>query len=51
MLKGLGVDSGVDLEKLVEVGVGISQLLGRTYGSRAGTALAAKMGNKPHSVR
>ena len=42
MLHGLGMDTGVDLERLVATGTWISQVLGRAYGSRAGKALAAK---------
>jgi hydroxymethylglutaryl-CoA lyase len=42
MLRGLGLDTGVDLERLVEVGAWISGVLKRDYGSKAGKALAAK---------
>jgi hydroxymethylglutaryl-CoA lyase len=42
MLQGLGIETGVDLERLVEVGRWISSVLGREPGSKAGRALAAK---------
>ena len=42
MLHGLGLDTGIDLDKLVEIGAWISGVLGRDYGSRAGKALASK---------
>jgi hydroxymethylglutaryl-CoA lyase len=42
MLQGLGIETGVDLERLVEVGRWISAALGREPGSKAGRALAAK---------
>jgi hydroxymethylglutaryl-CoA lyase len=42
MLRGLGIDTGVDLDALVDVGTWICQVLNRDYGSKAGKALAAK---------
>jgi hydroxymethylglutaryl-CoA lyase len=42
MLHGLGLQTGVDLDALVEIGAWISKILGRDYGSKAGKALAAK---------
>jgi hydroxymethylglutaryl-CoA lyase len=42
MLNGLGIRTGVDLERLVEIGQWISTVLERPYGSKAGKALAAK---------
>ena len=42
MLIGLGVRTGVDLERLVEIGQWISGVLKRDYGSKAGKAIAAK---------
>ena len=42
MLHGLGMETGIDLDKLVETGAWISGVLARDYGSRAGKALAAK---------
>jgi hydroxymethylglutaryl-CoA lyase len=41
MLNGLGIDSGVDLEALIEAGNRISQVLNRPNGSRAARALCA----------
>lgn len=41
-LERAGVDTGVDLDKLVAVGQWISQKLGIPYGSRVGAALASK---------
>ena len=43
MLDGLGIETGVDLGKMVEIGQWISGLLGRKSISRAGNALAAKL--------
>ena len=42
MLNGLGISTGVDLERLIDVGQWISGVLERDYGSRAGKALATK---------
>jgi hydroxymethylglutaryl-CoA lyase len=42
MLDGLGARTGVDLDKLVDIGQWISGVLNRPYGSKAGNALAAK---------
>ncbi len=42
MLHGLGIRTGVDLDKLVETGVWISSVLGREPVSKAGRAIAAK---------
>ena len=42
MLHGLGVDTGVDLDALVECGQWISDLLGRRNASRVGPALLAR---------
>src|SRR5688572_27714216 len=42
MLRGLGIDTGVDLDQLVAIGAWISELLKRDYASKAGKALAAK---------
>ncbi len=41
MLHGLGIRTGVDLDKLVETGVWISSVLGREPVSKAGRAIAA----------
>jgi len=42
MLHGLGMETGIDLDRLVATGTWISELLKRDYGSKAGKALAAK---------
>jgi hydroxymethylglutaryl-CoA lyase len=42
LLDGLGIETGVDLAKVVETGQWISSHLGRRSESRAGNALAAK---------
>jgi hydroxymethylglutaryl-CoA lyase len=42
MLHGLGLQTGIDLDKLVGIGAWISGVLGREYGSKAGKAIAAK---------
>jgi len=42
MLNGLGIDTGIDLNALVDAGAFISEVLGRPPVSRAGKALLAK---------
>jgi len=42
LLHGLGMSTGVDLERLTGIGQWISAVLERGYGSKAGKALAAK---------
>jgi hydroxymethylglutaryl-CoA lyase len=42
MLQGLGIETGIDLDKLVETGAWISAFLKREPGSKAGRAIAAK---------
>jgi len=42
MLQGLGIDTGIDLERLVDIGQWISGVLGREPSSKAGRAIAAK---------
>ena len=44
MLRGMGVDTGIDLDTLVEAGGFISDVLGRAPVSRAGKALLTKKG-------
>lgn len=44
LLHGLGIDTGIDLDKLVDAGAWISAQLGRPSASRAGKALLAKRG-------
>ena len=42
LLHGLGIDTAIDLDKLIDAGQFISDFLGRKSGSRAGTALLNK---------
>ncbi|RMX08673.1 hydroxymethylglutaryl-CoA lyase [Corticibacter populi] len=42
MLDGMGIETGIDLDKLVDAGLYISDYLGRPSQSRAGTAIARK---------
>ena len=42
MLHGMGIETGIDLEKLTDAGVFISQALGRKPNSRVATALLNK---------
>ncbi|HTP61964.1 MAG TPA: hydroxymethylglutaryl-CoA lyase [Burkholderiales bacterium] len=42
MLEGLGIETGVDLARVVDIGVWISSVLKREPGSKAGRAIAAK---------
>ena len=42
MLQGMGIDTGVDLDRLIDAGLFISEHLQRKTGSRAATALANK---------
>jgi hydroxymethylglutaryl-CoA lyase len=42
MLQGLGIETGIDLAKVVETGVWISAYLKREPGSKAGRAIAAR---------
>jgi hydroxymethylglutaryl-CoA lyase len=42
LMQGLGIETGIDLAKVVDAGQFISGYLGRPGGSRAGNALAAK---------
>ncbi|MBP6903034.1 MAG: hydroxymethylglutaryl-CoA lyase [Burkholderiaceae bacterium] len=44
LLQGLGIDTGIDLDALVEAGGFISEVLGRPPVSRAGRALLTKKG-------
>ena len=44
MLRGMGIETGIDLDALVDAGGFISALLGRAAVSRAGKALLAKRG-------
>jgi hydroxymethylglutaryl-CoA lyase len=49
LLHGLGISTGLDLDRLVDAGQWISSFLGRKSMSRAGNALAAK--KQPQSER
>ena len=42
MLHGMGIDTGIDLDKLIDAGVYISQALGREPNSRASKAIRTK---------
>lgn len=42
MLNGLGIETGIDLERLVDAAAGISRALGRPVTSRVGKALLAR---------
>ncbi len=42
MLRGMGIETGVDLDRLVSVGAAISAVLGKKPVSKAGQALLAK---------
>ncbi|MGE5666187.1 MAG: hydroxymethylglutaryl-CoA lyase [Betaproteobacteria bacterium] len=42
LLRGLGIDTGIDLERAVDVGQWISGVLGRKAHARSGNALTAK---------
>jgi hydroxymethylglutaryl-CoA lyase len=42
LLHGLGIDTGIDLDRLIDAGQAICAALGKPYGARAGKALAAK---------
>jgi hydroxymethylglutaryl-CoA lyase len=47
MLHGLGIETGIDLDKLVDTGIWISSILNRSPGSKAGRAIAAKKAEAP----
>jgi len=47
MLHGMGIETGIDLERLTDAGAFISQALGRQPGSKAGMALRAKATKQP----
>lgn len=42
MLHGMGIETGIDLDKLIDAGKSISDFLGRKPNSRAATAILAK---------
>jgi len=41
-MQGLGIETGIDLDIVVDAGQFIAQFLGRKGNSRAGNAIAAK---------
>src|SRR3978361_534567 len=47
MVKDLGISTGVDIEKVVDIAFWISSILGRKPASRVATALGAKASRKP----
>lgn len=47
LFEGLGIETGVDLATVVEVGQWVAGLLGRKGSARAGNALAARRGGSP----
>ncbi len=47
LLQGLGIETGIDLERLVDAGKFISDFLQRQPNSRAATALLNKRGSNP----
>jgi hydroxymethylglutaryl-CoA lyase len=44
LLHGLGIETGIDLDRLVDAGAFISNAIGKGNGSRVGKALLAKRG-------
>ncbi|WP_029462729.1 hydroxymethylglutaryl-CoA lyase [Serpentinimonas barnesii] len=48
LLHGMGIDTGVDLEALIDAGAYISAALGRASGSRVARALLAKRAQAAH---
>jgi hydroxymethylglutaryl-CoA lyase len=46
LLQGMGIDTGIDLDKLIDAGKYISDFLGRKPNSRAATAILNKRGNE-----
>ncbi|MFD1710427.1 hydroxymethylglutaryl-CoA lyase [Ottowia sp. GY511] len=42
MLQGMGIETGIDLDQLIDAGAYVSEQLGRKTGSRVATALIAK---------
>ena len=45
LMQGLGIETGIDLDIVVDAGQFISHFLGRKGASRAGNAIAAKRAN------
>jgi hydroxymethylglutaryl-CoA lyase len=47
MLKGLGIETGIDFDATVKIGEYITRATGKTNASRVGRAIAAKMNGRP----
>jgi len=45
MLNGMGISTGIDIDRLAQIGRGVLQQLGRAPASKVAQALAAKAGN------
>jgi hypothetical protein len=45
MLNGMGISTGIDIDRLAKVGRGVLQQLGRAPASKVAQALAAKAEN------
>jgi hydroxymethylglutaryl-CoA lyase len=50
LLEGLGIETGVDLDRLVETGQWICSVLGREPSSRAGRAIATKKARRAQAA-
>jgi hydroxymethylglutaryl-CoA lyase len=50
LLQGMGIDTGIDLDKLIDAGKYISDFLGRKPNSRAATAILNKRSDEPCAV-
>jgi hydroxymethylglutaryl-CoA lyase len=48
LFEGLGIETGINLAKVVDIGQWIAGLLGRKASARAGNALAARRGGSPN---
>jgi hydroxymethylglutaryl-CoA lyase len=46
MLKGLGIETGIDFDATVKIGEYIARATGKTNASRVGKAIAAKMNGR-----
>ena len=46
MLKGLGIETGIDFDATVKIGEYITRATGKTNASRVGRAIAAKMNGR-----
>ena len=50
LLNGLGIETGIDLDRLAETGRWICEVLGRESSSKVGRALAAKLSQAQHAA-